>query len=112
MPDFKGHLKRLEEFLRGLPDCPAWKTIEIVETDQQGNIIGVPVTVEQFEDRFDMLMKAGLPWINLSALGTHADNLVVTVEKPQPTGSTGTSVNLSGPPDRVRKQPGWRIKIG
>lgn len=59
------------------------------------------MTPAAYENRFDELMSAGLPWINVSCAGEHDGMLIVTVELPRPEARTsrsgGTSVNLSGP---------------
>lgn len=64
--------------------------------------------VTAFEARFDEILAAGLPWINVSCYGVDLENLVVGVEVPKGgTGSSSrTSVNYSGPPNSVSAQ-GW-----
>jgi hypothetical protein len=61
-----------------------------------------------YEKRFDELVGAGLPWINLSCYGVWNDMLVVAVELPRPgtTLAGRTSVNHSGPTSSTRMH-GW-----
>jgi hypothetical protein len=59
--------------------------------------------VEQYEARFEALMQAGLPWINVSCYGVLDQHLIVAIELPAQTGarSARTSINYSGPPAAV-----------
>jgi hypothetical protein len=67
--------------------------------------------VAEYEDRFDELMNAGLPWINMSCYGVHDGILIIGIESARPQnaqrGPVGrTSVNYAGPPVAV-VQHGW-----
>ncbi len=53
-----------------------------------------------YEPRFDELLQAGYPWINMSCFGTYDSYLIVAIELPSPSPlrpGLPTSVNLSGP---------------
>jgi hypothetical protein len=63
-----------------------------------------------YEARFDELMKAGLPWLNVSCYGVEEGTLIVGIEVPAvpPKPSSRTSVNFSGPTAKVVGS-GWKI---
>jgi hypothetical protein len=62
-----------------------------------------------YEARFDELMKAGLPWLNVSCYGVEDGVLIVGIEVPAAGAkpSSRTSVNLSGPAAKVIGS-GWK----
>jgi hypothetical protein len=62
-----------------------------------------------YEARFEELMKAGLPWLNVSCYGVEDGTLIVGIEVPsaQAKPSGRTSVNFSGPTAKVLGS-GWR----
>ena len=62
-----------------------------------------------YEVRFQELMKAGLPWLNVSCYGVEDGTLIVGIEvPPAPAKPSGrTSVNFSGPTAKVLGS-GWR----
>lgn len=64
--------------------------------------------VHEYETRFDELMAAGLPWVNLSCYGVLDEALIVAVETPAPPPKPAkrTSVNISGPSAAVLRH-GW-----
>lgn len=64
---------------------------------------------EDYEARFDELMNAGLPWLNVSAYGVDESALIVAIEIPIATSNreSRTSVNFSGPVAKVIGQ-GWK----
>ena len=66
--------------------------------------------LEAFEARFEALMSAGLPWINVSCCGLDRGRLVFLVETPQEARplSSRTSVNYSGPTNAARER-GWDV---
>jgi hypothetical protein len=54
----------------------------------------------EYEARFEELLQAGYPWLNMSCYGVHEGLLVVAIEVPSPrplAPGHATSVNLSGP---------------
>ena len=57
---------------------------------------------DDYEKRFEELTHSGRPWVNVSCCGIEGGKLLVRVEFPEPTGSSRTSVNLSGPSNAVR----------
>jgi hypothetical protein len=64
---------------------------------------------EQYEARFDELMKVGFPWMNVTCLGVIDGMLLVGVELPRvapPEPAKRTSINLSGPMAKVLNS-GW-----
>lgn len=64
---------------------------------------GKRMTTDEFAPRFDELRRMGYGWLNFNIAGLHAGQLVIHIEKPfapQP-GWPRTSVNFSGPSDRV-----------
>lgn len=51
-----------------------------------------------YEPRFEALLAAGLPWLNVSCYGLDGNRLVVVVETPRASGASAvTPVNYSGP---------------
>lgn len=65
--------------------------------------------LEGYKDRFEELLAAGLPWINVSCYGVDDYKLIVAVEVPGSGGSglaRRTSVNYSGP-TRAAIEHGW-----
>lgn len=66
---------------------------------------------DAYEDRFDELVAAGFPWINVSCCGLDGDRLVVVVETPRTAGRppARTSVNYSGPA-RAALERGWDVR--
>jgi hypothetical protein len=63
-----------------------------------------------YEVRFDELLAAGPPWINISCWGVDGERLVVAVETPRKTGlpSSTTSINYSGPTTATQER-GWDV---
>lgn len=97
------------------PTRDAW-LVEIpsdVEADERGRP-RIPRadfrSPDAYEQRFDELMAAGVPWINLSCWGLDGDRLVVAVETPRSArrSPTRTSVNYCGP-TRVVLENGWDV---
>ena len=63
-----------------------------------------------YATRFDELLQAGYPWLNMSCYGIHDGRLIVAIEIPSPRPlhpGCATSVNLSGP-SRTVLDSGWR----
>lgn len=68
-------------------------------------------TPAEYELRFDELLAAGYPWLNLSCYGLFEDCLLLCVEVPCPREldpGRPTSVNLSGPARAVLDQ-NWNV---
>lgn len=62
-----------------------------------------------YEARFQELLAAGFPWINVSCYGLYEGRLLVVVELPrEATGAARTSVNYSGPM-RVVLEHDWDV---
>lgn len=63
-----------------------------------------------YNSRFDELLAAGLPWINLSCYGVDGDRLLVVIEVPSNSVErvARTSVNFSGPTKAVMDR-GWDV---
>jgi hypothetical protein len=64
-----------------------------------------------YEMRFEELLQAGYPWLNMSCYGVHGGWLIVAVELPSPrplNPGTPTSVNLSGP-SRIVLDRNWQV---
>jgi hypothetical protein len=58
------------------------------------------LTPSDYEARFEELLRAGYPWLNMSCYGVHQGLLLVAIEVPSPRPlqpGRATSVNLSGP---------------
>jgi hypothetical protein len=58
------------------------------------------LTPSDYEVRFEELLRAGYPWLNMSCYGVHRGLLLVAIEVPSPRPlqpGRATSVNLSGP---------------
>jgi hypothetical protein len=68
-------------------------------------------TPPAFAARFDELLAAGLPWLNVSVYGTLGDRLIVAIETPAVAErpSERTSINYSGPIVAVRAA-GWDVR--
>lgn len=96
------------------------KTLFSIVTDERVRCAGacvVPrgalITAAEFAPRFDGLLVAGYAWINLSARGLFAGDLIVAVELPrEPAGVAAglTSVNYSGPPLDAAGVPRWDLE--
>lgn len=57
------------------------------------------LTLSDYEVRFEELLGAGYPWLNISCYGLHEGSLLVAIEVPSPRPLQpvrATSVNLSG----------------
>lgn len=111
-------LQALVKFLEDLGQPPPSLQIRIVEigpnasTDERGRLWverSALQTPEAYEPRFNELMAAGLPWINVSTLGVEGEFLIVGIETARRGGSSRTSVNYSGPSAAVL-QNGWGIE--
>ena len=63
-----------------------------------------------YESRFEMLIKSGLPWVNISCYGVLDGKLVVAIEPSRAPASltTRTSLNYSGPVTAARQQD-WSV---
>lgn len=112
------HLERLLRWLEAVGLHPPSKDVRIVEVSQVNPGDGTfHVRQEDFrrpsdyEMRFDELLQAGYPWLNISCYGIHDGCLVVAIELPSPRSlhpGCPTSVNLSGP-SRIVLDRDWRI---
>ena len=99
------HVDRLETWLRRDGTAPAWRAVLLVEAKDitWGAVSLIPQSaihsIIEYGARFDSLLAKGHAWLNLSAVGVLAEELVVCVEVPRDAvGAYGrTSVNLSGP---------------
>jgi hypothetical protein len=117
MSALEDELRRLLDFLDRQGQGPPTRRLRIVEIphgapiDQRGRIrvqssgLCEPVA---YEARFDELLAAGLPWLNMSCYGALGGTLIVAIELPMPPSKPAakTSVNLSGPPEAVLSH-GW-----
>ena len=111
------NLQGLMKFLEQLGQMPPARQIRIVEidpnttSDERGRLRvmrSALQTPEAYECRFNELIGAGLPWINMSSLGIEGEFLIVGIETPRGSGSSRTSVNYSGPSVAVL-QNGWGV---
>jgi hypothetical protein len=104
MSALSDHLGRLLNWLGSIGLHPPSQDMRIVEI---GSGIGTPrvrrealLRPLEYEARFEELLQAGYPWLNMSCYGVHDGLLVVAIEVPSPrplTPGHATSVNLSGP---------------
>ena len=117
MAELDEHLLRLKSFVDGMSNMPPWTQIQIAVASDVSYSGPVPCvcadklhTLERYRGTFQGLLRAGHPWLNLTALGVAAGTLVVAVELPQTMPSFGgrTSVNLSGP---LRGNASRRVEI-
>src|SRR5829696_4345058 len=117
MSSFSTILQGLFSFLERQNTVPPTQDVQVIEIavgtdlDDRGRLrIGRKEFCEpaDYENRFDTLMKSGLPWINVSAYGVSEGKLIVAIELPQMLSniSTQTSVNFSGPALTVLEH-GW-----
>jgi len=98
------HLERLIDWLGSIGLHPPSRDMRIVEI---GSGIGTPHVRREalrkpleYEGRFEELLQAGYPWLNMSCYDVHEGLLVVAIAVPSPrplTPGHATSVNLSGP---------------
>ena len=117
MNSLEYHLFELEQWLRQIPDAPAWSCVQLVELSNVDPHLPPDLKHRlrepaEYAVRFAELASAGYAWINLSGLGMLDDTLVVTVEKPSRTSNcprSRTSVNYSGPTNMVRERAGWQL---
>jgi hypothetical protein len=118
MTALAAHLERLLNWLASIGLQPPSKDVRIVEVCE-ANIGDGRCHVRQadfrsptdYEMRFEELLQAGYPWLNMSCYGIHDGSLIVAIEVPSPRplhpGRT-TPVNLSGP-SRIVLERGWRV---
>lgn len=102
------HLERLLDWLGSIGLPPPSRDIRIVEIAPG---MGTPrvrrealLKALEYEGRFQELMQAGYPWLNMSCCGVHDGLLIVAIEIPSArplTPGHATSVNLSGPANIV-----------
>ncbi|HET8925679.1 MAG TPA: hypothetical protein VFN26_22035 [Candidatus Acidoferrum sp.] len=120
MSALSNHLDRL---LALLEDCglhPPSRDVRIVEISQIRRVSPdgtVHVRRDElrspldYEARFDELLRTGYAWLNVSCYGVHDGFLIVAIEVPGPRTlypGCPTSVNLSGPENRVLDQE-WNV---
>jgi hypothetical protein len=68
-------------------------------------------TLEDYEDRFDEILKQDYSWVNLSFAGIFDTNLLIVIELPRSKiGVKITAVNLSLPERRLIEND-WNISI-
>ena len=112
------HLQRLFQSLEVSGLQPPSKDVRIIEFNYVNQIDGT-LHVRQMDfrnpsdyaTRFDELLQAGYPWLNMSCYGVHDRWLIVAVEVPSPRPlhpGHATSVNLSGP-SRIVLDRNWRV---
>lgn len=117
-----GVLEELSLFLEKAGQTPPVREVRVLEigpgvgVDERGRFrvrrdeLREP---EDYKDRFDELLAAGLPWINVSCCGVAGEMLVVAVEVPDDQRSERaprTSVNFSGP-TRAAIEAGWDATV-
>ncbi len=111
------HLEQLLGWLEGIGLQPPSKDVLIIEVNDENQRDGT-VQVRQKElhhpseyaIRFDELLQAGYPWLNMSCYGVRDGQLIVAIEVPSPRPlhpGRATSVNLSGP-SRMALENNWR----
>jgi hypothetical protein len=120
MTTLSNELQRYLDFLGKQGHHPPAHRLRIVEiaagapVDSFGRIrVGRHEVREpaEYEARFEVLMKLGLPWMNVSCYGVKDDGtLIVGIEVPSAPAkpSVRTSVNFSGPTAKV-VGGGWRV---
>lgn len=110
------YLNRLIESIKSLEDAPVWRSVTIVEgfiADDEVQKLprNTLHTTESFSDRFKEIVTRGHSWVNLSVAGIFEENLLVSLEAVSSSVYEGglTSVNLSGPMNKVRWREGWKL---
>lgn len=117
MSNLSSALQELLNFLEKRDLVPPMRNMFVIEVqadtprDERGRLLIGRRTLRdphEFEARFESLMSAGFPWLNLSCIGMAEGRLIVTVETPRSSSglSARTSVNYSGPSRAVLEQ-GW-----
>jgi hypothetical protein len=103
------HLDRLFRWLASAGPQPPTQDVRIVELHADTVNLGdgtYHVRRDQlrkpleYEVRFEELLQAGYPWLNMSCYGVHDGSLIVAIEVPGPRPlypGHATPVNLSGP---------------
>jgi hypothetical protein len=112
------HLDTLFGFLNTEGLSPPIQEVRIVEIANETRIVegrrlhvsrdGLR-TADEYAARFDELISAGLPWLNVSCYGVYDGHLIVGVEIPVGSGRRemkDTPVNYSGPSAAVLDK-GW-----
>jgi hypothetical protein len=106
-------IAELLEFLRKSGNPPPTADCRILEAGaafgRGGLALADARVVSEYRARFDELLNAGYPWLNVSCYGVFEGHLVVVVEAPleAPNApSKNTSVNYSGPAQVVLDH-GW-----
>jgi len=110
------YLDKLLESTKSHEDAPVWKDVIVVESFIVGDVAQKISrhnlhTAESFAERFKEIVTRGHSWVNLSAVGVFEGNLLVSLEAVSSSISEGcpTSVNLSGPMNKVRWREGWSL---
>src|ERR1700692_37249 len=103
------HLDRFFHWLAGIGILPPSQDVRIAEVNaHQVNVGNGTYHVRRdqlrkpldYEVRFEELLQAGYPWLNMSCYGVHDGSLIVAIEVPSPRPLNPghiTPVNLSGP---------------
>jgi len=118
MSALANELQRFLVFLGNQGQQPPTRRLRIVEVprpaslDQLGRIRLLRDEIREpadYETRFDELLKAGLPWLNMTCFGVEDGSLIVGIELPAPASkkSLRTSVNFSGADAKLLGN-GWR----
>lgn len=106
----------LVEWLRETnPHAPTWVGVKIAERDNKpyAPFIGEPVSLSEFEPRFNALRADGYSWLNLVAVGKDGPDLIIGVEhalKPVGIPADKVSINFAGISSLVSASPDWQIK--
>ncbi len=117
MTALANELQRLLDFLRKQGHQLPTTRLRIVEVphnfpvDTEGRIrvhYGDLREPQDYEARFEELLAAGFPWLNVSCYGVLDQALVIAIEVPAPPlrPATRTSLNFSGPIAKVLNH-GW-----
>jgi hypothetical protein len=117
MSTFGDALTALFVFLEQAGQIPPTRNVWVLEVDSATRVddhgrlqvrqadFRVPA---DYETRFQELLSAGLPWINVGCYGVTGNKLVVVVEVPGNTSGQAkqASINYSGP-TKVVSDHGW-----
>lgn len=118
MSALSDHLDRLFSWLKSTGLEPPSKDVRIVEVPSAGTSCVRHESLRkplEYEARFEELIRATYPWLNMSCKGVHEGLLIVAIELPSyrlprekcPVDFV-TSVNLSGPASNVVDRD-WRL---
>lgn len=114
----------LLEFLSAQGPLPEYKNIWVVEDcyikyqnrPSQPPVMTFPRSaihdIKDYENRFDEILKSGVPWVNVSCYGFLPGVMLIGIELPNSNNynpPNKVAINYSGPPMSIDSRPRWDV---